>query len=204
MRRLRKGAILAATIGVVVSQGANAEDRGKEVFDGLCNRCHGAEGQGNNAENIKAPLIAGMPAWYVQKQLEGFRAGLRGKHPNDDPGMRMRPMARTLNEADLPAISAYVAKLPAQTAAPTLEGADAVKGKAAFAMCQGCHGADAKGMQAMGAPALAGQSDWYLFTQLHNIKAGVRSVPMMQGFVAGLDEASMRNLAAYLHSLPSH
>jgi cbb3-type cytochrome c oxidase subunit III len=204
MRRLRKGALLAAAIGVVVSHGVNAEERGKEVFDGLCNRCHGAEGQGNNTANITAPLIAGMPAWYVQKQLEGFRAGLRGKHPNDDPGMRMRPMARTLNEADLPAISAYVAALPAQTSAPTLEGADIAQGKAAYAMCQGCHGADAKGMQAMGAAALAGQSDWYLFTQLHNIKSGVRSVPMMQGFVAGLDEASMRNLAAYLHSLPSH
>jgi cbb3-type cytochrome c oxidase subunit III len=204
MRRLRKGAILAAAIGVVLSQGAGAEERGKEVFDGLCNRCHGAEGQGNNTVNITAPLIAGMPAWYVQKQLEGFRAGLRGKHPNDDPGMRMRSMARTLNEADLPAISAYVANLPVQTDAATLAGADKEKGKAAYAMCQGCHGADAKGMQAMGAPSLAGQSDWYLFTQLNNIKTVVRSVPMMQGFVAGLDEASMQNLAAYLHSLPSH
>jgi cbb3-type cytochrome c oxidase subunit III len=204
MRRLRKGAILAAAIGVAVSQGLNAEERGKEVFDGLCNRCHGMEGQGNNAVNIKAPLIAGMPAWYVQQQLEGFRAGLRGKHPNDDPGMRMRPMARTLNEADLPAIAAYVAQLPAQTDAATLQGADIEQGKARFMMCAGCHGMQAQGMQAMKAPALAGQSDWYLFTQLQNIKAGIRSVPMMMGFVAALDEASMRNIAAYLHSLPSH
>jgi cytochrome c553 len=113
-------------------------------------------------------------------------------------------MARTLNEADLPAIAAYVAKLPAQTDAATLADADIAKGKATYAMCQGCHGAKAEGMQAMGAPALAGQSDWYLLTQLHNIKAGVRSVPMMMGFVAALDEASMRNIAAYLHSLPSH
>jgi cytochrome c553 len=204
MRRLRKGAILAAAIGIVLSQGASAADRGKEVFDGLCNRCHGAEGQGNNAENIKAPLIAGMPAWYVQKQLEVFRAGLRGKHPHDDPGMRMRPMARSLHEIDIPIVSAYVAALPAQTDAATLEGADIEKGKASYAMCQGCHGADAKGMQAMGAPALAGQSDWYLFSQLKNTKTGLRSIPMMQGFVAGLDETAMRNIAAYLHSLPSH
>jgi cytochrome c553 len=145
-----------------------------------------------------------MPAWYVQKQLEGFRAGLRGKHPNDDPGMRMRPMARTLNEADLPAISAYVAALPAQTSAPTLEGADIAQGKAAYAMCQGCHGADAKGMEAIGAPALAGQSDWYLLSKLEDVKSGVRSVPMMRGFTSALDETTMRNLAAYLHSLPSH
>jgi cytochrome c553 len=59
-------------------------------------------------------------------------------------------------------------------------------------------------MEAIGAPALAGQSDWYLFSKLKDVKSGVRSVPMMRGFTSALDETTMRNLAAYLHSLPSH
>lgn len=212
MRRLRTGALLALTIGALASHEALAERkvnlyRGQQVFDGLCNRCHGMEGEGNDAKNIKAPAIAGMPAWYVEDQLEKFRTGKRGKHPLDNPGMRMYPIARTLfkdeQRDDLADVSAYVEKLPKKTAPATLDGADIEKGKAKYGMCIACHGANGEGNPGMKAPALAGQSDWYLFTQLKNIKAGIRKVPMMAGVTPGLDEEAMRNLAAYLHSLPS-
>ena len=67
-------------------------ERGAQVFD-YCVQCHGADGAGN--PDIEAPAIAGLPAWYVEAQIHKFRDGTRGAHPDDLPGLRMRPMSRT-------------------------------------------------------------------------------------------------------------
>jgi cytochrome c553 len=159
-------------------------------------------------KGLEAPLIAGMPAWYVERQLQKFREGIRGTHPRDMPGMRMRPMANTLKESDVAAVAAYVESLPIQASVPTLEGADKEKGKAGFAICAACHGPDAKGNQQLSAPMLAGQDDWYLVTQIKNFKADIRGydprdvqAALMKPMVASLDEVAMKDLAAYLQSL---
>lgn len=208
MRNMRTSAILAVTIGLGVLPSAQAEDRAAEIFDGLCNRCHGKNGEG--MKELAAPLIAGMPGWYVETQLGKFREGVRGTHPQDMPGMRMRPMAKTLQEYDISAISQYVEKMPVQQPASILAGADLEKGKAGFGICVGCHGMDAKGNQQMNAPLLAGQDAWYLLSQLKNFKAGVRggnperdaTGSSMRAMVGTLNEDSMRDIAAYLQSLP--
>ncbi|CAK0773500.1 hypothetical protein CCP3SC5AM1_860004 [Gammaproteobacteria bacterium] len=207
MKNVRISAILATAIGFGVLHNAQAEDRGAEIFNGLCNRCHGAAGQG--MQGLEAPLIAGMPAWYVEAQLRKFRADGRGTHPKDMPGMRMRPMANTLKDYDIPVISSYVASLPIQKPASMLEGADPKKGEAGFAACVGCHGVDAKGNQQMNAPLLAGQDGWYLLSQLKNFKAGVRganptrdpSGSLMRPMAGSLTEDAMKDIAAYLQSL---
>jgi cbb3-type cytochrome c oxidase subunit III len=209
MKNVRISAILAAAIGLGVLPGAHAGDRAAEIFNGFCNRCHGHEGQG--IKGLEAPLIAGAPAWYVEAQLKKFREGARGTHPNDMPGMRMRPMANTLKESDVAGIAKYVANMPVQQPMHTLEGADPKKGETTFSStCVGCHGADAKGNEQMGAPLLAGQDGWYLLTQLKNFKAGIRggnpardaSGASMRAMVGTLDEATMKDIAAYLQSLP--
>lgn len=41
-------------------------------------------------------------------------------------------------------------------------------------LCIACHGENAQGNDAMGAPNLAGQHDWYINTQLSNFKSGLR------------------------------
>ncbi len=41
-----------------------------------CVTCHGARGEGNGFD---APRLAGLPAGYLQKQLEDYAAGLRLK-----------------------------------------------------------------------------------------------------------------------------
>ena len=64
--------------------------RGEELFD-TCAPCHGDMGEGN--ADIDAPAIAGLPQWYLEAQLESFKAGFRGKHVDDLPALRMRPMA---------------------------------------------------------------------------------------------------------------
>jgi cbb3-type cytochrome c oxidase subunit III len=204
-----------------------AADRGAELFNGLCNRCHGHQGQG--IVGLQAPLIAGMPAWYIEGQMEKFQQGLRGRHPKDGPGMRMRPMAKTVRKSDVPAVAAYVAQLPSQQSAATVEG-DLEKGKAGFALCASCHGPAGKGNQALKAPPLAGQSDWYLLTQLKNFKTGRRAGPvwipdetpgtppqqgslaqdldasgvMMRNMVLALDEEMMANIVTYIQTLSDH
>src|SRR6185312_1462677 len=87
-----------------------SESRGKALF-ALCASCHGPQGQGNR--EYGAPAIAGLPEWYLTRQLQHFIDGARGKHPDDDAGNRMRPMARTLKGADDPQLVAtYVSSLP--------------------------------------------------------------------------------------------
>ena len=49
-------------------------------------------------------------------------------------------------------------------------GGDAAKGKAAYAVCLACHGADGMGNKALNSPSIAGLSSWYLERQLKNYK----------------------------------
>ena len=51
---------------------------------------------------------------------------------------------------------------------------DATKGKAAYAVCAACHGANGMGNKALNSPKIAGQEPWYLERQLKNYKGGIR------------------------------
>jgi cytochrome c oxidase subunit 2 len=83
-------------------------------------------------------------------------------------------------------------------------------GRAAYAVCSACHGANGEGNQAMNAPKLAGQQDWYLKRQLANYKNGVRGTheddvfgQQMAPMVATLaSEAALANVIAYIGTLP--
>jgi cytochrome c oxidase subunit 2 len=173
-RALLLGALLGAGYGLAqVPAGADLP-RGERVFE-LCSQCHGPAGNGNPA--LQVPAIAGLDAAYVEGQLRNFKAGVRGKHPDDYMGMRMRPMALTLeDDADIPAVAAYVASLPPSKPEPTLRDGDAAHGKELYAGCLACHGPDGGGNLALKAPALNHASDWYLAEQLRNFKAGIRGV----------------------------
>ncbi len=104
-------------------------------------------------------------------------SGIRGAHPDDLEGLRMRPMSRQLmDEGEIKAVSAYVATLASSKRAITLEGADATAGAAAYGTCLACHGPDGKGNPALKAPPLVGQHDWYLVAQLGKFKKGIRGV----------------------------
>lgn len=174
----------------------------------LCSQCHGEQLEGNAA--VGAPSIAGLPAWYIEAQVQKFRGGLRGKHPKDIAGMRMRPLARTIaTDDDLRGIVTHIASLPAIKPTPTL-GGDTEKGKAKFQVCIACHGADLAGNEALKAPPLRVQNDWYLATQLRNFKDRVRggnptldaSGATMTPMAATLeDEQAVHNVVSYINSL---
>ncbi|MCC7405342.1 MAG: cytochrome c [Bdellovibrionales bacterium] len=149
-----------------------APDRGQSLFK-LCAACHGAQGEGR--QNLLAPAIAGLPQWYLENQLNKFRDGSRGSHPSDYAGLKMRPIARMLRyEGDVSSIAKYVAELKPVKPPMTFTTGNAANGGTTYATCAACHGADGKGQQAMNAPPLAGQSDWYLLAQINNFKHGKR------------------------------
>lgn len=62
----------------------------------VCAYCHGAQGQG--IEAISAPRLSNMTDWYLARQLENFKQGIRGTHPQDYDGKQMGFMARTLQD----------------------------------------------------------------------------------------------------------
>jgi len=179
---------------------------GQAVFV-QCGACHGADGAG--MPGMTAPAIAGLETWYVVRQLQNYKAGIRGSHPDDSYGAPMALMAQTLaTDADIANMAAYVASLPPQPLTDT-EGGDAAAGQTAYAMCAACHGADGRGVEAMNAPNLTLQQDWYVVLQLQNFKAGIRGAHaddmygMQMAPMARIlaDDDAMKNIAAYLVTL---
>jgi cytochrome c oxidase subunit 2 len=60
--------------------------RGKKIFT-TCASCHGPDGQGIWSQN--APSLKGADDWYIARQLENYRQGIRGSHPQDLYGKQM-------------------------------------------------------------------------------------------------------------------
>ena len=78
---------------------------------------------------------------------------------------------------------------------------DATAGQAAYATCVGCHGAAAEG--GVG-PKLAGAATESTIAKLQAYKAGEQVGPMtsmMAPMAAGLSDADMANIAAYVAGL---
>lgn len=199
-------ALAAGTVGCHTTTPDSGHERG-EVLYGACISCHKADGSG--LEVIGAPSIAGMAPWYVERQLNKFRHGIRGSHHEDVEGMRMRPMSRTLrHEADVKSVAAYVASLPRIEADAGL-GGDPKVGQALYAVCGTCHGANAEGNIALNAPQLRHHDDWYLLNQLKKFKAGIRGsnpqdvtgAQMMPMASTLVDEQAMKNVIAYIQTL---
>jgi len=62
----------------------------------VCAYCHGKAGEGIQAMN--APRAAGMTDWYIDRQLQNFKDGIRGSHLKDYYGFQMGLMAQTLHD----------------------------------------------------------------------------------------------------------
>lgn len=179
--------------------------RGATLYT-TCGKCHGDQGQGDRL--LEAPAIGGLPAWYVQTQLENFAAAHRGYAPFDTAGIRMKSVAWTLDrEGDVPSVAQYVATLAPARPAPVLPG-NAAAGEATFQICAACHGMAGEGNEAVHAPPLAGRSDWYLVAQLHKFKNGMRGArpqdiwgQTMRPQAMMLDDSAITNVVAYIQTL---
>ena len=165
---------LALSICMLCITTTIAADNELEPFDDrYCTTCHGTYGKGNEA--IQAPRLAGMEAWYLKRQLENYRAGIRGNHAEDIAGIEMQPMAEKLSDESITDIIGWISEWQYVPAEITIDG-NTSRGQNLYASCAVCHGANAEGNENLAAPALAGQNDWYLVSQLKNFIAGYRGV----------------------------
>jgi len=201
------GMVALLAFGVAFSAYAAGDPaKGKAAYE-ICAVCHGASGEGTPELNV--PKIGGQEEWYVARQLQNFKSGLRAPTTSDVYGTQMRALSMTLtNDQEIADVSAYVASMRPPAVADTVSG-DAAQGKAAYATCTACHGANGEGNKALNSPKLAGQHDWYIVRQLQNYKSGVRGGDSKNVFdtqmrpmamILTTDEA-VNNIAAYINSL---
>ncbi len=185
------------------SQDIKADVAAGEKKAAQCIGCHGIPGyQASFPEVHKVPMISGQDANYITAALNAYAKGER-KHPS------MRGIATSLKPQDMADLAAFyqqhpkdVAPLPETLAKePPAEIAGVLK------TCAGCHGANFSKPIA-GSPKLAGQYADYLYVALKayqtkgNPRIG-RSNPLMTGVAQPLTHAQLKDLAAYLSSLPS-
>ncbi|MCH8140484.1 MAG: c-type cytochrome [Proteobacteria bacterium] len=171
-----------------------------------CTVCHGVELKGN--KSVDAPKLNGLAQWYVLSQLQAFKSGWRGSHSFDLTGMEMKPMAVVLTDKQLAQAAAYVTSIPTHAAPATVHG-DPIRGENLYSTCAVCHGPRAQGDEALHAPQLAGQSDWYLVRQLEKYQAGIRGsspgdawgAQMRSSALVLADKRAITDVVAYINTL---
>ncbi|GAB5413869.1 MAG: hypothetical protein Cons2KO_14720 [Congregibacter sp.] len=173
-----------------------------------CAACHGSDGGGNSA--LGAPALAGQQAFYLRRQLAYFRDGLRGAAAGDSYGAQMRPFAQQLDDDATEAIVDFVTTLPAPGIEALPDG-DSRAGESLYnGNCGACHGGDARGNEALNAPALASLDAAYVQRQIRNFQSGLRGadpsdrygrqMAMMANTIA--DDDALSDILAYIASLP--
>lgn len=162
----------------------------------VCAFCHGPGGQGS--ERLDAPALAGMEAWYVERQLHNFRDRVRGMHPEDLTGLQMSIVSgMTRNDATTRALAEYIAAMEPGAGPETLNGepvttgrpyiwhseyadfsspepGDPARGAQAYITCGVCHGPNGEGNEALASPRLTDLQDWYQARQLQYFRDGIR------------------------------
>ncbi len=159
-----------------------------------CSTCHGVRGEGNGFD---APRLAGLPAGYLQKQMEDYAAGLR-------PHEVMRDVARFLDSHERVRVANHYAALPPQAVAPaTEETIDAATPALYARACQQCHGVE--GVGTANGPPLNAQPAFYLSQQLQDWQRSKRRNDgnhVMLEVAQRLDAGEVRQLGLYLARIP--
>ena len=104
-------AVTASALALLSQSAAGAGDvaRGQALF-AVCSTCHGQNAEG--MQEMNGPALAGREVWYLVRQLENFKTGVRGAHPDDVYGRQMAPMAQLLADAQaIQDVAAYLNSL---------------------------------------------------------------------------------------------
>lgn len=171
-----------------------------------CVVCHGSGLQGNVA--VKAPNLSILPIWYISAQLDAYQQKWRGIDASLIDAIDMHAVAITLTDKERAQALTFIATKPALASSPKLS-ADTDHGKQLFSTCSGCHGNRAQGNEALKAPPLAGQNDWYIVSQLKAYQANHRGYAkedsngnMMRSSANLLaNEQDIVDVASYLNSI---
>jgi cytochrome c oxidase cbb3-type subunit 3 len=118
-----------------------AQEIGKRLYLNYCSMCHGSDARGARG----FPNLAD-DAWLYGGDFSAIRTSIVDGRRGVMPAMA----AAVGGEQGVEEITQYVLSLSGRATDP----AKAEAGKAKYAVCMGCHGAEGKGNQAMGAPNL--------------------------------------------------
>ena len=166
-----------------------------------CFTCHGANGAGDSAGAV--PRLAGLPAWYLYKQLNDYADGSRDS-------ASMTGIARQLTESERDAVASYYALLDAPHPPKPPAGdlrmlqwgqqlAAVGATDRAVPACLNCHGPDGSGLPPS-VPYLAGQHAEYIALQLRLFRNGERDndpQDVMHAIAKKLSDEDIEALAAY-------
>ena len=177
-----------------------AIEGGRSAFKVHCVQCHGSGAQGS----IGYPNL-NDDDWLWGGDYASIYATIRHgiRQPDDDEThisiMPSYGRDGLLSDAEIDAVTEYVLAISNQQHDAAL----ASRGAPVFAeQCAACHGADGKGMQALGAPNLTDAIWLYggdraaIHHTVYYARAGV-----MPAWKGRLSDATIRQLTAYVHSL---
>lgn len=178
-----------------VAADKDAMEMGGRLFQTYCVQCHGVTGQGVTGKGFpnltdKDWQWGGEPAQIVETITNG-RTGMMPAYGGNPEAVG--------GEAGAKEVANYVRSLSGLSNNSEL----AAKGKPRFeAVCVACHGADAKGTQALGAPNLTDKVWLYGSSETRIIetitKGRSNQMPVWKDF---LGEAKIHLLAAYVLNL---
>ncbi|MEO6973025.1 MAG: cytochrome-c oxidase, cbb3-type subunit III [Rhodoferax sp.] len=162
---------------------------GKVLFGDNCAACHGSAAMGNPL--LGAPNLTDTDWLYGGDGKAILTTILDGRQ-----GV-MPPWGAAFGEAGVANLANYVLSL---SGAPH-DAAKAIAGKAMFAVCAACHGADGKGNELIGAPNLT-DTIWLYGGTLATVEKTIRDGRNgnMPAWRARLGENDVRVLAAYVYS----
>ena len=168
---------------------SKANAMGERLFLTYCAQCHGSDARGNKG----FPNLADRD-WLYGGDPETIKLSiLNGRHG------QMPPMGAAVgSEKDIESVAHYVLSLSGSAH----DSIKATAGREKFAVCAACHGADGKGMAAMGAPNLTDKTWLYggsVATIMETMRLGRNNV--MPAFADFLGEAKVHLLAAYVWGL---
>ncbi|MBK1698619.1 cytochrome-c oxidase, cbb3-type subunit III [Rhodovibrio salinarum] len=170
---------------------------GGAAFANNCAPCHGQGGSGRPG----FPTLAD-DAWLWGGSLDQIHQtisyGVRNEHENSRASM-MPPYGNIFDQEQIRNVAHYVKSLSADVDAP-----DRVEaGKQVFAQnCVACHGANAKGNPALGAPNLSDQI-WLYGGEISDIVSQVTNPQHgnMPAWSTRLDDETIKMLAVYVYTL---
>jgi cytochrome c553 len=173
-----------------------------------CARCHGASGEGRGSAAF--PKLAGQKSRYQYAALQAYARG-------DRHSGIMQPIAASLTETQMRALSDYYDQLAPEAPIDQNASARAEQGRGAriaaagipergVPACMECHGPGSERRSAF-YPRLAGQYADYLLLQLRLFKARKRGgspyAHLMHHVSSQLEDEQMIDVARYYAALPA-
>ena len=172
----------------LIAKDPEAVKVGQRLFLQNCAQCHGSDARGSKGfPNLTDDdWLYGGEALAIKETIMKGRTGV------------MPAWKDILGEQGVKEVATYVLKLSGRR----VNSVDAQKGKERFAMCAACHGADGKGMHAVGAPNLTDKV-WLYGGSRKAVEDSVRNGRngVMPAWEEVLGEDKVHLITAFVYSL---